>query len=545
MVTLTPQIFEVWNTGAIADTAIAFHLESLIAPHLVTHTYPQLNAEVKSQFANFSIQKYQVSSPQLQLAILKSFKVLFRDKDNLDALVTPNFSQFIVEAAALIEPSQNVDNFDVIMEACRVLVNALYQSPTVRNGFVIHNCLYVTHLAERIFTTSLQIFNPGVQQPIFSDYTPEKLLELLYLDLRMCFVITAMSKEAKQKLGEHTRIFVGLIRAFLDRLNKSETPIESPNRNLECTTEALKVLFNVYCHANDPEHASAKACAHQCSVIIRSPKLPVQLKQDAVNVLATIPTFVQELCPAVTVIDSSNDTTDVIYDGYNVTFVDSLLSLLKDRMDQFGNGPDVELLGTFFTVLLLLCRDIKAVRRYCRMQILPPLRAADVERPPESGETMRNRLIRLMSQSVGECRKIVAEFLFVLCKRSVPRMVKYCGFGHAAGLLADYGFLGHLGDARRDSDSEDSETDDYKQVAPDVNNVTGYIQPPIRNPFEGMSEEQKEHEAMKLANTMDKILESGVFVPSRIGPDGRPQPVQHVAELVKDIDVEMSGDESE
>ncbi|KAI6204601.1 hypothetical protein M3Y94_00694500 [Aphelenchoides besseyi] len=533
MVTLTPQIFEVWNTGVIADAAIAFHLESLIAPHLVTPTFPQLNAEVKSQFANFSIQKYQVSSPQLQLAILKSFKVLFRDKDNLDALVTPNFSQFIVEAAALIEPSQNVDNFDVIMEACRVLVNALYQSATVRNGFVVHNCLYVTHLAERIFTTSLQIFNPGVQQPIFSDYTPEKLLELLYLDLRMCFVITAMSKEAQQKLGEHTRIFVGLIRAFLDRLNKSETPIESSNRNLECTTEALKVLFNVYCHATDPEHAPAKACAHQCSVIIRSTKLPVQLKQDAVNVLATIPAFVQELCPALTVIDTSNDTTDVIYEGYNVTFVDSLLNLLKDRMDQSGCRTTGHF---FFTVLLLLCRDIKAVRRYCRLQILPPLRAADVERPPESGETMRNRLIRLMSQSVGECRKIIAEFLFVLCKRSVPRMLVF---------LADYGFLGHLGDTRRDSDSEDSETDDYKQVAPDVNNVTGYIQPPIRNPFEGMSEEQKEHEAMKLANTMDKILESGVFVPSRIGPDGRPQPVQHVAELVKDIDVEMSGDESE
>lgn len=166
-----------------------------------------------------------------------------------------------------------------------------------------------------------------------------------------------------------------------------------------------------------------------------------------------------------------------------------------------------------------------------------------------------------MSQGVGECRKIVAEFIFVLCKRSVPRMVKYCGFGHAAGLLADYGFLGRLGDTRRGSDSDDSETEDYRQVAPEyvrfsfipfdilvicsVNAVSGYIQPPLRNPFEGMSDEQKEHEAMKLANTMDKILEAGVFVPGRIGADGRPQAVQHVAELVKDVDVEMSGDESE
>lgn len=98
------------------------------------------------------------------------------------------------------------------------------------------------------------------------------------------------------------------------------------------------------------------------------------------------------------------------------------------------------------------------------MRILPPLHALDVERPPDQGNELRNRLIRLMGQSIGECKKLVAEFLFVLCKRSVPRMLKYCGFGHSAGLLADHGFLGRLSEQRRASDSDDSETEDYKQV---------------------------------------------------------------------------------
>lgn len=87
------------------------------------------------------------------------------------------------------------------MEACRCLVNGLYQSPQVRNGFIVENCIYVTHLADRIFTTSLQIFNPTVQQPIFAEYTPEKLLELLYLDLRITFVVTAMCKEAQVRIN--------------------------------------------------------------------------------------------------------------------------------------------------------------------------------------------------------------------------------------------------------------------------------------------------------------------------------------------------------
>lgn len=60
-----------------------------------------------------------------------------------------------------------------------------------------------------------------------------------------------------------------------------------------------------------------------------------------------------------------------------------------------------------------------------------------------------------------------------------------------------------------------------------------------------MSEEQKEHEAMRLANTMDKLLDSGVFLPGRIGPDGKPIAVSHVQELVKDIRMQEEKDGSD
>lgn len=44
-------------------------------------------------------------------------------------------------------------------------------------------------------------------------------------------------------------------------------------------------------------------------------------------------------------------------------------------------------------------------------------------------------------------------------------MIKYCGFGHSAGLLANYGFLGTATVTKKSaSDSEDSETEDYKKV---------------------------------------------------------------------------------
>lgn len=80
-------------------------------------------------------------------------------------------------------------------------------------------------------------------------------------------------------------------------------------------------------------------------------------------------------------------------------------------------------------------------------------------------------------QGTSNCHDLAAEFLFVLCKRSgkykfklfkfflVNRLIKYCGFGHSAGLLANYGFLGSATVLKKsDSDSEDSETEDYKEV---------------------------------------------------------------------------------
>lgn len=72
---------------------------------------------------------------------------------------------------------------------------------------------------------------------------------------------------------------------------------EEAQSRMLCIVEALRILFNVYCHSTDPEYAAATACATQCSLIIRSPTIPNTLKQDAVNVLAAIPAFVHALCP--------------------------------------------------------------------------------------------------------------------------------------------------------------------------------------------------------------------------------------------------------
>ncbi len=76
-----------------------------------------------------------------------------------------------------------------------------------------------------------------------------------------------------------------------------------------------------------------------------------------------------------------------------------------------------------------------------------------------------------------------------------------------------------------------SDTEEYKQIKHAINPVLGCYEPPRPDPFAGMSEEQKEYEAMKLVNLMDQLNRQGVVQPCRIGPDGRPEAVEHILEL--------------
>lgn len=92
-----------------------------------------------------------------------------------------------------------------------------------------------------------------------------------------------------------------------------------------------------------------------------------------------------------------------------------------------------------------------------------------------------------------------------------------------------------------------------------INPVTGCFEHPKPNPLEGMSEEQKEYEALQLVGLVDKLtrfallfiyeyniirfdvyhifgnFREGVVHPCRIGDDGRPKPIEHVLELQEEL----------
>lgn len=116
----------------------------------------------------------------------------------------------------------------------------------------------------------------------------------------------------------------------------------------------------------------------------------------------------------------------------------------------------------------------------------------------------------------------------------VTRLVKYTGYGNAAGLLARRGLmLGGRGPnaGNYSEDEETSDTEEYVNSAHKVNPVVGCVEPERPSPMEGMTEEQKEYEAMKLVNLISDLHNLGVVKPAVPGPDGRPREMEHVAQL--------------
>lgn len=51
----------------------------------------------------------------------------------------------------------------------------------------------------------------------------------------------------------------------------------------------------------------------------------------------------------------------------------------------------------------------------------------------------------------------------------------------------------------------------------------------------GMTDEEKEYEAMKLVSLLDKMARQGVVQPMRIGLDGKPRPVDNVLQMREEV----------
>ncbi|XP_071272112.1 chaperone Ric-8A isoform X1 [Salvelinus alpinus] len=475
--------------------------------------------------------------PSCQLACLETIRILSRDKNNVAPFITHTAMQTLSWHAGIAISHGNVDceggvvlvpfaenpDLEVIVEALKSICNiCLHNKVAVQVG---QDLQLIVGIAERLKQCGEDQWNHYVR----------------FFDLRLMFLLTAqrvamrtqLLKELRgvSLLSNHLDATLGLCwpdtfevgRAGVEVDPDSEEPAELPplsREKIERAMEILKILFNITYDANRREVDEEEAAAFRhLGAILRHCLMSNADAQDdteefhshSLNLLGNLPLSCLDVLLMPKVQQGS-----IEYMGVNMDAVNMLLEYMEKRLDR-GKKLKETMLPSL-NLLTESARIHRETRKFLRMKVLPPLR--DVKNLPEVGNALRNKLVRLMTNIDTDVKNCAAEFLFVLCKESVSRFIKYTGYGNAAGLLAARGLLRGGGNPGVYSEDEDSDTEEYREAKSQINPVTGRVEDEQPNPMEGMTEEQKELEAMKLVNMFDKLSRSNIIQPMMLGSDG-------------------------
>nr|CAD7425956.1 unnamed protein product [Timema monikensis] len=464
-----------------------------------------------------------------------------RDKQGLEQLVTEPWLQVLLNQAGL-EPQQtdpthiNRDppNWSVIVEALKGLCNLVFNSRSAQ-------ALCERSYAGKALVNRLR--DPGLPY------------EVRLFDLKLLFIITALCPQTRPQFREEhhalTYLTESLDLILRDEEASSHATLTDAQTCLSC--EVLKVLFNLMVRPGEAGPLDEEEEAHCLRLVsilhdlllcqTQSPHMLDQLHNHTVNLLVTIPgNCLDALTPLVhkSSFGSLETPVHLECEGKDMQTIAVMLRFLERRLQLSDKDTNTqhENLSPILSVLCEGVRSQRCIRKFLRARVLPPLKQEEVRTRPEEGVTLRAHLCQLLTTPQTHVRDLASDLLFVLCKENVWRMVKYTGYGNAAGFLANRGLL--LGNnapssCHYSSDSEDSDTEEYRQLRDRINPVTGCLEPLRADPTAHMTEEQKEYEAIQLVNMMDKLARGGVLHPCRVGEDGRPEPVEHVGQLLEEL----------
>ncbi|XP_056138247.1 synembryn-A [Lampris incognitus] len=468
--------------------------------------------------------------PSCLLACLETVRILSRDKDCLSPFITSSAFATLARHAGITVASAKPDHnqsgegqesggeggdvsenpdLEVIVEALKSICNILLHNKT---GLVV--------------AAELQLMR-GVAERLKQCHDSTWNHEVRFFDLRLTFLLTAQDVDIRAQLAQdlHGISLLGnQLDATLGLWSEGIPPEElAPltRQQTERAYEILKILFNItFDTAKRTVDEEEAAEYRHLSAILRHCLLSStdeeerteELHSHTVNLLGNLPLPCLDVLLMPKVQHGS-----IEYMGINMDTVNVLLELMEKRLDR-GNKLKETLLPSL-NLLTESSRTHRETRKFLRSKVLPPLR--DVRNRPEVGNSLRNKLVRLMTDIDTDVKNCAAEFLFVLCKESVSRFIKYTGYGNAAGLLAARGLLRGGGHSGFYSGDEDSETEEYREAKAQINPVTGVVEEEQPNPMEGMTEEQKEYEAMNLVNMFDKLSRNNVIQPMQLGRDGK------------------------
>nr|CAH7724157.1 unnamed protein product [Callosobruchus chinensis] len=452
-----------------------------------TFSFPELNQDNKRKElwkALYNLAKNTENKDNLKNCFT-AIRILSREKQALSELVTEEWLTLIKESSGL-DLKKPMPDIAIATEAQKSLCNIVFNCQSIANRCCQNGILY------------------GIKERIKRIDDAELPHEVKFFDMKLFFLLTALCPAERKKLEEFQYILVHILENILrdaaqSHMHSDKLPtVFLSDDQIDMACEVLKTLFNITVHTDEKNPELIASCYSLVEILrnyllISSTNLEKtwMLRNNIVNLLTNMPNETYKAL-LIKVEDETKVPKTLEFEGYNMTAIYEILMFLKAK---FNDEPKIssqhEVLSPVMTVLLKGANGNRSIRKFLRHHILPPLK--DVHTRPEQGDKLRNHLCRLLTTPITQLRDLIAELLFVLCKKNVSRMIKYTGYGNAAGLFAQKGLLAGGRDEGEDdftSSDSDSETEEYAEYKHGINPVVGCYQEPHASVTDDMTDEQ-------------------------------------------------------
>ena len=132
-----------------------------------------------------------------------------------------------------------------------------------------------------------------------------------------------------------------------------------------------------------------------------------------INLLTNFPSFCfDELIPIIE--QSEKLEPKFIFENRNITAIASILEFLTENLILYANqNISADILYPVLMLCSVIAKSNTTVRHYLRNKILPPLTKNDLVNLPQNGKTNRNFLVKMMTDSNLQLKRLCAQFIFM------------------------------------------------------------------------------------------------------------------------------------
>lgn len=410
--------------------------------------------------------------------ILSDFRILTREKT---LKLEDNYFEILVRYSKLN-----------IIEAQKCLSNLILNYPDIREPLV-------DPYVECVKTRMTDVINKKGEHNILTKH----LREVLYYDLRILFLLSALCPSARGKMRDE------LLNKILQIIEVESDNINDDNQAL--IIEGLKTLFNLTLDKCVDKSLAGDVIQKLFKILQQ--RRASESKHEVGNF-----DFHGQLL--VNLIHLLTNMPEEIYRKLTDEDEDSILSHLDSQLKTDSKQSFRENVLPILNVCTNICKHSEHTSKRWFEEILGS--SEEYEKRPEEYDTLRGRLVKLMTSVDVHIKDIAADFLHALCGCNTEKFITYTGFGNAAAFLSSRGLLSQSNRSASSSNGNGSTDSDqqFKELRDRLDPITGKIDTPRRNPMEGMSEEEKGYHAEELATAITKLSNLGIIKPMQVDADG-------------------------